>query len=149
VQRAIWRQLLIAYFIMAANACAWAQDPEKGRNEFLSNCAGCHGADGKGVGRLSSKLKIKPADLTALARRNYGVFSPDVIAKRIDGRSAPHDSSEMPIWGCRQGPPPGSQRKAHKPKLIDTLLDMPCDPEEVIQTRIRDIVEYLAQIQEK
>lgn len=134
---------------MAANACAWAQDPEKGRIEFLSNCAGCHGADGKGAGRLGSNLKIKPADLTVLAKRNYGVFSPDAIAKRIDGRSAPHRSSEMPFWGCRQGPPPRPQRKAQKPKPIDTLLDMPCDPEEVIQKRIRDVVEYLAQIQEK
>jgi hypothetical protein len=29
------------------------------------------------------------------------------------------------------------------------LLDMPCDPEDVIRKRILDIVEYLAQIQEK
>jgi hypothetical protein len=84
-----------------------------------------------------------------LAKKNYGLFSPTVIAKRIDGRSAPHDSSEMPIWGCRQGPPPGPQRKGHKPAPIDKLLDMPCDPEEVIQTRMRDIAAYLALIQEK
>lgn len=149
MQKAIWRQLLIAAIIMAANTCVWAQDSEKGRIEFLSNCAGCHGADGKGAGLLSSNLKIKPADLTVLAKRNYGLFSPDAIAERIDGRSAPHRSSEMPIWGCRQGPSPGRQRKASKPKPIDTLLDMPCEPEEVVQKRIRDVVEYLAQIQEK
>ena len=29
-------------------------------------CAECHGADGKGKGPMSSKLKIKPADLTIL-----------------------------------------------------------------------------------
>jgi hypothetical protein len=147
-EQAAQKAIFIAHIIMAANACAWAQDPEKGRIEFLSNCAGCHGADGKGVGRLSSNLKIKPADLTLLARRNSGVFSPAAIAKRIDGRRAPHPSSAMPIWGCRQGPPPG-QGKAYKRQGIDTLLDMPCDPEEVIQKRIRDVVEYLAQIQEK
>jgi hypothetical protein len=144
-----WRQLLLACVVTAANTCVLAQDIERGRMEFLSNCAGCHGSDGKGAGRLSSKLTIKPADLTALAKRNNGVFSPDAVAERIDGRSTPHRSSEMPIWGCRQGPAPGPQRKAYEPKAIDSLLDMPCDPEEVIQKRIRDIVEYLAQIQEK
>jgi len=149
VQKVVWRQLSIAILIMATNVCVSAQDIEKGRIEFLSNCAGCHGADGKGAGRMSDKLEIKPADLTVLARRNNGVFSPDAIAERIDGRSAPHRSSEMPIWGCRQGPPPGPQRKTYEPKPIDSLLDLPCDPEEIIQKRIRDIVEYLAQIQEK
>jgi mono/diheme cytochrome c family protein len=143
----VWRQLSIAIIIMATNTCVWAQDLEKGRIEFLSNCAGCHGADGKGAGRMSGKLEIKPADLTVLAKRNNGVFSPDAIAERIDGRSAPHRNSEMPIWG--QGPPPGPQGKTYELKPIDSLLDLPCDPEDVIQKRIRDIVEYLAQIQEK
>jgi hypothetical protein len=98
---------------------------------------------------MSSRLGIKPANLTVLAKRNSGVFSPGVIAERIDGRSASHRNSQMPIWGCRQGPRPGLQRKAYEPKPIDSMLDLPCDPEEVIQKRIRDIVEYLAQIQEK
>ena len=144
-----WKQLLLACAMAAMNSCVWAQDIESGRIEFLSKCAGCHGSDGKGRGRDSSKLKIKPADLTALAKRSNGVFSPDAVAARIDGRSVPHRNSEMPIWGCRQGPAPGPQKKAYEPKPIDSLLDMPCDPEEVIQERIRNIVAYLAQIQEK
>jgi hypothetical protein len=136
---------------MATNTCVWAQDLEKGRIEFMSKCAGCHGSDGKGTGPLSSKLQIKPADLTALAKRNNGVISPDAVAERVDGRREvePHRNSEMPILGCRQGPPPGTQSKEYEPKPIDSLLDMPCDPEEVIQKRILDVVEYLAQIQEK
>ena len=132
MQKAIWRQFLIAHIIMAAN-----------------NCGGCHGADGKGAGRLSSNLKVKPGDLTVLAKRNYGVFSPDAIAERIDGRSTPHRGSEMPIWGCRQGPPPSPQRRAHEAQPIDSLLDLPCDSEQVTQSRIRDIVEFLSRIQEK
>jgi mono/diheme cytochrome c family protein len=123
--------------------------PKKGRIEFQSYCAGCHGADGKGTGLRGSKLKIKPADLTVLAKKNNGEFAPNAIAETIDGRNAPHRRSEMPIWGCRHGPPPKRQRKAHKPRPLDTLLGLPCDPEEVIQKRIRDIVEYLSQIQEK
>jgi hypothetical protein len=149
VQATLWRPLVLACIVAATNTCVWAQDIERGRMEFLSKCAGCHGSDGKSAGRLSSKLTGKPADLTLLAKRNNGVFSPDAVAGRIDGRNAPHRSSEMPIWGCRQGPAPGPQRKAYKPKPIDSLLDLPCDPEEVIQKRIQDIVEYLAQIQQK
>jgi mono/diheme cytochrome c family protein len=143
--------LAIATILIATNTLVWAQDLENGRIEFLSKCAGCHGAGGKGVGRASSTLKIKPADLTILAKRNNGVFSRDAVAETIDGRQAvqSHRNSEMPIWGCRQGPPPGPQPKAYEPKPIDSLLDMPCDPEEVIRKRILDIVEYLAQIQER
>lgn len=152
---AIRTQLLIAGIIIATHACGWAQDAEKGRIEFLSYCAECHGADGKGAGPLGSDLKIKPPDLTVLARKSSGVFAADAIAKEIDRRSVPHRFSEMPIWGCRQAPLPNPKKKGHKrrpklkPRPIDTLLDMPCDPEEVIQKRIRDVVEFLDQIQEK
>ena len=150
MQQSMSRWLLIAEILIATNTLVWAQDLEKGRIEFLSKCAGCHGSDGKGAGPMSSKLKIKPADLTVLAKRNNGVFSPDAVAETVDGRRAIElHRNEMPIWGCRQGPPPGSQTKAYEPKPIDSLLDMPCDPEEVIRKRILDIVEYLAQIQEK
>jgi mono/diheme cytochrome c family protein len=148
---ALWRGFLIAKILIATNTLVWAQDHDNGRIEFLSKCVECHGADGKGTGPLSSKLKIKPADLTVLAKRNSGVFSPDAVAATIDGRRsiAPHRKGEMPIWGCRQGPPPGTQRKPYRAKPIESLLDMPCDAEKVIQKRILDIVEYLAQIQEK
>lgn len=151
VQRAVSKGLLIANILFTMNSLAWAQDLEKGRAEFLSKCAECHGADGKGAGRTSSMLKIKPADLTLLAKRNKGVFSPDAVAETIDGRRAvqSHRNSAMPIWGCRQGPPPGPQTKAYDAKPIDSLLGMPCDPENVIRKRILDVVEYLAQIQEK
>lgn len=145
---AVWSNSL-ACIMIAATTFAWAQDIEKGRTEFLSYCASCHGADGKGEGQTSSNLKIRPADLTVLAKKNSGVFSPDVVARRVDGRSTPQRSSEMPIWGCRQGPPPGHQTRPVEPNSIESLLDLPCDPEDVIQERIRDIVGYLAQIQEQ
>ena len=149
MQSTVWKKLLIS-IIMATNTCVWAQDLEKGRIEFLSKCAGCHGSDGKGTGPMSSKFKIKPADLTVLAKRNNGVFSSDAVAEAVDGRRAIElHRNEMPIWGCRRGPPPGSPKKTYEPKPIDSLLDMPCDPEEVIRKRILDIVEYLAHIQEK
>ncbi|MGC1793222.1 MAG: hypothetical protein WA753_17610, partial [Pseudolabrys sp.] len=92
----------------------------------------------------------KPADLTALAKNNNDVFPTDAIAAIVDGRGAiSHRRLEMPIWGCRQGPPPSRQRKAYQPTPIESLLDMPCEPEQVIRKRILEIVEYLSRIQEK
>ena len=143
-------RLLIAAILLANNSLVQAQDRDNGRIEFLSKCAGCHGADAKGAGPMTSKLKRKPADLTALAKKNNDVFPSDAIAAIVDGRGTIHHRRlEMPIWGCRQGPPPGPRRKAYQPKPIESLLDMPCDPEEVIQKRILEIVEYLGRIQEK
>ena len=144
------RAPLIASVLFATNALVQAQDLDNGRTEFLSKCAECHGADGKGASPTTSKLKRKPADLTALARNNNGVFSAAAIAAIVDGRGAVwHRRLEMPIWGCRQGPPPGRQRKGYQPRPIESLLDMACDPEEVTKKRILDIVEYLRRIQEK
>jgi len=44
LQKAVWRQLLIACIVMATNTCVSAQDLEKGRIEFLSKCAASRGA---------------------------------------------------------------------------------------------------------
>ena len=143
-------RLLIAAILFLTNVVVQAQNLDQGRTEFLSKCAGCHGADAKGAGPMASKLKRKPADLTALAKNNNDVFPSDAIAAIVDGRGTIHHRRlEMPIWGCRQGPPPGPRRKAYQPKPIESLLDMSCDPEEVIQKRIRAIVEYLGRIQDK
>jgi hypothetical protein len=151
VRQAVCRHLLAGSIAIAANTCVWAQDLENGQAEFLSKCAECHGVDGKGEGSKSSKLAMRPADLTLLAKNNNGVFSPDAVAEAIDGRRAarPHRGSAMPIWGCRHGPPPGPNRKAHQAQPIDTWLDLPCDPEDVIRKRIADIVAYLGRIQQK
>ena len=142
-----------------------AQDADKGRAEFLANCAGCHGTDGKGAGQLSTKLNIKPADLTTLATRNNGVFEPNVVYQMIDGRGTDinHRSIDMPIWGCRHSSTPSMSRTirnrknkkltASPQKLHETplssLLDLPCDPEATIENRILSIVGYLRRIQER
>ena len=131
----------------------------------MSNCATCHGADGKGNGPLGAKLRTKPADLTTLAKRNNGVFSSDALYKMIDGREATrtHGGVEMPIWGCRHSSQPVSLENVRKRKhanrptsrrtahtsTFKSFLDLPCDPEPVIKDRILSIVEYLSHIQER
>lgn len=128
-----------------------APTPETGRSDFFSKCAECHGADGKGKGPMSSKLKIEPADLTILAKRNNGVFLANEIYRKIDGRYGvgSRPGSAMPIWGCRRGSPPDLKRKVEKPRPLDSLLDLSCDSETRIRERISAIVDYLSQIQEK
>ena len=72
-----------------------------GKTAYLSSCAPCHGADGKGNGFISAVLKTPPADLTMLAKRNDGVFPIAAVNEIIDGRTliAAHGNREMPIWG--------------------------------------------------
>ena len=161
--------LCAAAVLMAAIGCVLAEDADKGRTEFMENCAGCHGADAKGAGPLSAKLKTKPADLTLLAKHNHGSFDTAAVYQMIDGRNTrvTHRGAEMPIWGCRhESPavptPPPTLSKHHRkiPKRVvsamkgretelDSLLDLPCGSEEAVRERIRSIVDYLNLLQVK
>jgi mono/diheme cytochrome c family protein len=72
-----------------------------GEQWFRAYCAACHGVDGHGHGPAASALKTAPADLTAIAARNDGVFPRARIAEFVaNGRAVTaHGSSDMPIWG--------------------------------------------------
>jgi mono/diheme cytochrome c family protein len=74
----------------------------KGPVLYQAYCATCHGKDAKGNGPAVSALKVRPADLTHLAKRNGGKFPLDRVQKTISG-DAPgtpaHGAREMPIWG--------------------------------------------------
>jgi mono/diheme cytochrome c family protein len=79
-----------------------AEAPDmSGAELYKSFCAPCHGVEGHGDGPVAPSLKRRPADLTLLARRTGGVFSPEAVHRMIDGRSMPraHGSSDMPVWG--------------------------------------------------
>jgi mono/diheme cytochrome c family protein len=75
--------------------------PVSGQQMYASYCASCHGAQGQGNGPAAAALKTHPADLTALAKNNGGVFpSAHVTSVLRFGQENPaHGSSEMPIWG--------------------------------------------------
>ena len=154
--------VLIAAAATASDLRARAQGFDAGAHEYLAQCAACHGADGRGRGPRSAALRIRPADLTRLARRNNGVFSAAAVHAMIDGRTAAHRSLEMPIWGCRQSPPPTllppsgrmifrprKRVQRHKPKTPPSVFDLACDPEPVIRRRIDAVVEFLRGIQER
>lgn len=89
-----------------APAAAPAAPPtmlERGRLEFESNCATCHGMGARGDGPMRPFLAREPADLTTIARRRGGSFPRSEIADLIDGRGMTepgvHGTREMPIWG--------------------------------------------------
>ena len=116
---------IIASVIVGFNALGWAQEVDVGKTEFLSSCAACHGADGKGNGPMSAELKVAPPNLTVLAKKNNGVFPVSAVYEMIDGRHpvAAHGTRDMPIWGLRYIPSS--------------------------QGRILALVDYLSRIQEK
>jgi mono/diheme cytochrome c family protein len=127
----------IAFGIALAGVCqartVFAQ-PEVGGASggaiFENYCAACHGRAAKGDGPLADSLKIRPADLTAIAKRNGGTFPSDQVSKIIDGRNPVkgHGGGDMPIWGdafAKSGDP------------------MP------VEERIRRLVVYLGSVQSK
>ena len=88
MRKAAAKWLFIVGLIIGLNASARAEEVDAGKAEYLTSCAPCHGTDGKGTGPLSSKLKTKPADLTAFAKKNNGVFPLSAVYQAVDGRNA-------------------------------------------------------------
>ncbi len=77
-----------------------------GAGQFRTHCAQCHGTDGKGDGPMAAALKVKPADLTMLAKANGGVFPEETVVNAINGTSqvgahgtAGTGTTPMPVWG--------------------------------------------------
>jgi mono/diheme cytochrome c family protein len=71
------------------------------RDDFLTLCADCHGADAKGDGPLVKNLSKVPPDLTRIKERANGEFNEKAVFDWILGLSTPnfHGTREMPIWG--------------------------------------------------
>ena len=103
-----------------------------GATTFKAYCAVCHGTTGHGDGRLAVGLRITPADLTRISTRNRGVFPSDRVAQIIDGRRPVkgHGDSDMPAWGAA------------------LLRSREGRDEHNVSEKIRELVHYLASIQE-
>jgi mono/diheme cytochrome c family protein len=100
---------------------------------YATYCAVCHGADGAGSGPAAPALKTHPTDLTALSRKNGGVFPADHIQTvlKFGVKTPAHGSAEMPIWGG----------------LMLTLGGTSPDSAMEVQQRIVNLTSYLKQMQ--
>jgi mono/diheme cytochrome c family protein len=113
-----------------------------GKGQFRSHCAQCHGMDGKGDGQVAPALKVKPANLTTLAKNNGGTFPEEKVIAAISGTTqvGAHGTgggtTPMPVWGLafRASTESG------------TGADF--TPEEV-DKKIKLLVDYIKTIQEK
>jgi mono/diheme cytochrome c family protein len=121
------KPLMLASALAVFSPCGFAEDIDIGKTNYESNCAACHGPNGKG-GPVSAELRTRPSDLTLIAKRNGGVFPADVLYRIIDGRKTirAHGTYEMPVWG---------------------LVFLRSDPEDVARKRILAIIAYLKSIQ--
>jgi hypothetical protein len=77
--------------------------PEKG--SYVRNCAVCHGDEGKCDGPYAPGLKLKPADLTQLAKKNNGAFPSARVTRTLDGSEEipGHGTRQKPVWGHQFG----------------------------------------------
>jgi hypothetical protein len=132
--------------ILAFQGPVWAKDRDMGQVEYESFCAVCHGIDAKGNGPIAAQLKIAPADLTQLAKKNGGVFPRNAVYETIDGRqeTKAHGPRDMPVWGRRFMP---LRTKGFKP-TESVPWDVP-NSERTIRRSILSLVDYLYRIQEK
>lgn len=73
----------------------------RGERSFRVYCASCHGRGALGDGPLAKDLKVPPANLAELSKRNKGTFPYDMVMNTIDhGRNVRgHGNQEMPAWG--------------------------------------------------
>lgn len=119
------------------------QKVDLGKREYDSNCAGCHGASGKGDGPYSALATMgfgNAADLTLLAKRNNGVFPFARVYEFIDGTQTvkAHGPREMPVWGAD-----------YQVKGAEYYMDIPYDPQAYVRGRILALTEYVYRLQAK
>ena len=123
------RMVRLAFGLAAGTAVLAAAAPparvESGSALFRSYCASCHGTEAKGDGPLAANLRVAPADLTGLARRNHGKFDAEKVRRAIDGRGPReiHGGSDMPVWGDVFKRAGEGYSEAKVKERIDALVD--------------------------
>ena len=126
---------ITATSVVAATMGAGPQTTQisEGKQTYDAYCAACHGAEGKGDGKLGKSLQKRPADLTQLSKKNQGQFPTETVAKLIDRRTGDeaHLKRDMPVWGD-----------------VFSKSQTSTGPEDV-KARIDALVKYLETMQEK
>lgn len=82
------QKILVPAALLGLLAACNTQPPVPDAATFYAdNCAGCHGATGRGDGPAAEAQAEKPADLTRISARNGGVFPKVRVMSQIDGYS--------------------------------------------------------------
>ena len=133
--------VLLALGLMTFSVASRAADPvDLGKQEYVNNCAVCHGLLGKGDGPYASVINTRTGDLTRLSSGNGGVFPVSRVYGTLDGTrmSKGHGTTAMPIWG-----------NIYKVKAAEYYMDIPYDQEAFVRARILALIDYLSRLQEK
>lgn len=132
--------IVISLWCFTGTVSANDKNVDFGKREYLNSCAVCHGTDGKGQSQIRDSLKVAPADLSQLSKKNGGVFPMERVYETIDGRLAVkmHGTRDMPIWGRR-----------FYVEAAPVYDDFPYDAEVFVRARILGLIEYIHRLQEK
>lgn len=124
----------------AAGAQAAGDDAKRGMADYQAHCLQCHGAKGKGDGRVMDMQHRRLPDLSRLSLRNQGVFPKDRVMEIIDGTGVIviHGTSGMPVWGTRMREEAAKQCKSSG-----------CNADSIVRERLRALADYIALLQEK
>lgn len=125
--------------ILISVAHAQSGKVDFGKREYVSNCANCHGMDGKGNGPYSDLLKKSPPNLTTLSKNNGGIFPMDRLYQSITGDNIKaHGSRDMPIWGME-----------YRVEAANRYMESSYDPDAYVRVRVLAPLEYLYRLQIK
>lgn len=99
--RAVSLSLLLAAISAGSSLAQEAQIRARGQFHYQRYCAVCHGEQGTGNGPMAADLRVPPADLTQLSKKNGGQFPFWQAYRVVEGREAVrgHGTREMPLWG--------------------------------------------------
>jgi mono/diheme cytochrome c family protein len=142
MKRSTLEAAIVGVAVTLASGSAVAQTKvDVGKREYDSNCATCHGLDGKGSGPYVEFLKKSPPDLRTLAKRNGGVLPVSRLYEVIDGRQEvkAHGPRDMPIWGADYRAKAGEY----------AYFDPPVDPEVFVRGRVLALIDYISRLQVK
>lgn len=107
-----------------------ATSANSGSAMFLSYCASCHGANGKGGGPAAAALRGSVPDLTLLAKSHGGVFPSQQVMMtlgRIPSAGA-HGNADMPVWG--------------------DVFRQSRDAESIVQMRLYNLTQFVESLQD-
>ena len=135
-------------FLLSPLSAVAQKSFDLGKREYESKCAVCHGMTAKGDGPFMRFVAYKSKgteDLTALAKRNGGLFPFQSVYEYIDGTRdlEVHGPRTMPIWGRDY------LREARDGYRDENYMSGPFDPGRYAVMRILALTDYLSRIQLK